>query len=138
MIDLNTEYGQRVARRLAEERIGWLTTVDGSGTPQPRPVWFLWQEGSLLIYSRPGTRKLEHIARSPRVALNLDGDGLGGDIVVLTGTAAVDGGAPPADQVPAYVEKYSVAMQRIGMTAEQFARVYSVAVRVTVDRLRGH
>lgn len=138
MIDLNTEYGQRVARRLAEERIGWLTTVDGSGTPQPRPVWFLWQEGSLLIYSRPGTRKLEHIAGSPRVALNLDGDGLGGDIVVLTGTAAVDGGAPPADQVPAYVEKYSVAMQRIGMTAEQFARVYSVAVRVTVDRLRGH
>ncbi len=59
MIDLNSEYGQRVARRLAEERIGWLTTVDGSGMPQPRPVWFLWQEGSLLIYSQPGTRKLE-------------------------------------------------------------------------------
>ncbi len=138
MIDLNTEFGQRVARRLAEERIGWLTTVDATGTPQPRPVWFLWQEGSLLIYSRPGTRKLEHIARSPRVALNLDGDGMGGDIVVLTGTAVNDGNAPPADQVSAYVEKYSAGMQRIGMTAEQFAQVYSVAVRVTVDHLRGH
>lgn len=138
MIDLNTEFGQRVARRLAEERIGWLTTVDATGTPQPRPVWFLWQEGSLLIYSRPGTRKLEHFARNPRVALNLDGDGMGGDIVVLTGMAVIDGNAPPADQAPAYVEKYSAAMQRIGMTAEQFAQTYSVAVRVTVDHLRGH
>lgn len=138
MIDLNTEFGQRVARRLAEERIGWLTTVDASGTPQPRPVWFLWQEGSLLIYSRPATRKLEHIARNPRVALNLDGDGMGGDIVVFTGVAVIDSSAPPADQIPAYVERYSTGMQRIGMTAAQFAQVYSVAVRVTVDHLRGH
>ncbi len=38
MLDMNTEFGQRVARRLAEERIAWLTTVDSSGTPQPRPV----------------------------------------------------------------------------------------------------
>lgn len=138
MIDLNTEYGQRVARRLAEERIGWLTTVDGSGTPQPRPVWFLWQEGSLLIYSRPGARKLEHIARNPRVALNLDGDGLGGDIVVLTGSAQIDTAAPPADQVPAYVEKYAGGIARIGMTPEKFAQAYSVAIRVTVSGLRGH
>ncbi|MCB9129858.1 MAG: TIGR03667 family PPOX class F420-dependent oxidoreductase [Anaerolineales bacterium] len=99
MIDLNTEFGQRVARRLAEERIGWLTTVDATGTPQPRPVWFLWQEDILLIYSRPGTRKLEHIARNPRVSFNLDGDGLGGDIVVLTGVAAINDSAPPADQM---------------------------------------
>ncbi len=138
MIDLNTEYGQRVARRLAEERIGWLTTVDGSGMPQPRPVWFLWQEDSLLIYSRPATHKLEHIARNPHVALNLDGDGLGGDIVVLTGSAQIDPAAPPADQSPAYVGKYADGMARIGMTARQFASVYSVAIRLTVSGLRGH
>ena len=138
MIDLNTEFGQRAARRLAKERIGWLTTVDALGGPQPRPVWFLWQEDILLIYSRPGTRKLEHIARNPRVSFNLDGDGLGGDIVVLTGVAAINDSAPPADQMPDYVEKYSAGMQRIGKTAEQFAGVYSVAIRVTVDHLRGH
>lgn len=138
MIDQSTEFGQRVARRLAEERIGWLTTVDASGAPQPRPVWFLWQEDSLLIYSRPGTRKLEHIARNPRVSLHLDGDGQGGNIVVFSGVAAIDGAAPPADQVPAYVEKYSSGIERIGMTAQAFAQVYSVAIRVTVDRLRGH
>ena len=138
MIDGNTEFGQRVARRLAEEQIGWLTTVDSTGTPQPRPVWFLWQDNSLLIYSRPGTRKLEHIVRNPRVSLNLDGDGRGGDIVVLTGVAEIDLQAPPANQLPAYVEKYRAGFERIGMTAPAFAQVYSVAIRVHVDKLRGH
>ena len=138
MIDLNTEFGQRVARRLAKERIGWLTTVDALGGPQPRPVWFLWQDDNLLIYSRPATRKLAHIAHNPRVALNLDGDGMGGDIVVLTGVAQIDPAAPSADQVPDYVEKYADGFARIGMTAQQFAGVYSVTIRVAVNGLRGH
>jgi PPOX class probable F420-dependent enzyme len=138
MIDLKSEFGQRVARRLQEDGIIWLTTVSSDGTPQPRPVWFLWDGESFLIYSRPATQKLGHIARHPRVSLNLDGDGRGGDIVVFTGTARVEPDAPPADQVPAYVEKYGWGFQRIGMTPAQFAESYSVALRIRPDRLRGH
>jgi hypothetical protein len=41
MIDTSTKFGQRVAQRLEEERVIWLTTVDGQGIPQPRPVWLL-------------------------------------------------------------------------------------------------
>jgi hypothetical protein len=48
MIDTNTEFGQRVARRLAEERIAWLTTIDSNGAPQPRPIWFLWDGATFL------------------------------------------------------------------------------------------
>ncbi|MFQ5612516.1 MAG: hypothetical protein ACE5H9_10325 [Anaerolineae bacterium] len=40
-IDLSTEFGLRVARRLREERIIWLTTLRADQTPQPSPVWFL-------------------------------------------------------------------------------------------------
>jgi PPOX class probable F420-dependent enzyme len=138
MIDTTTEFGQRVARRLAEERIAWLNTVDSNGIPQPRPVWFLWNGATFLIYSRPGTAKLRHIAERPQVALHLDGDGLGGDIVVFTGQAAIDLSAPPADQLPAYVAKYQAGFARIGMTAAEFAASYSVAVRVTPLKLRGH
>ena len=42
MFETATEYGQRVARRLHQERIIWLTTIDSQNRPQPRPVWFLW------------------------------------------------------------------------------------------------
>jgi PPOX class probable F420-dependent enzyme len=138
MIDTNTEFGQRVARRLAEERIAWLTTIDSNGNPQPRPVWFLLDGKTFLIYSRPGTAKLRHIAERPQVALNLDGDGLGGDIVVFTGQAAIDPAAPPADRVPDYVAKYQPGFARIGMTPAEFAASYSVALRVTPLKLRGH
>lgn len=134
----SNDFGRRAERRLREEGIIWLTTVDRSGRPQPRPVWFLWDGESILIYSQPGAQKIKHIVAKPHVALNLDGDGRGGDIIVLIGDARVDTEVLPADQVPAYVEKYAWGFERIGMTAAQFAATYSVALRVTPVHLRGH
>lgn len=137
-IDTSSEFGARVARRLGSELIGWLVTVSPDGTPEPSPVWFLWDGASLLVYSRPNTPKLRNIAANPRVSLHLDGNGTGGDIVILTGEARIDPSAPPADTLPAYTAKYAARIQAIGMTAEQFGRAYSVAIRVTPTRLRGH
>jgi len=137
-LDTTTEFGRRVARRLREELIAWLVTVRPDQTPQPVPVWFLWDGQTFLVYSQPDTPKLRNIARSPRVALHLDGNGTGGDIVVLTGEARVVPDAPPANEIPAYVEKYRQGMTGIGMTPETFARAYSVALRVTPTRLQGH
>jgi PPOX class probable F420-dependent enzyme len=138
MLDLTTEFGRRVARRLEEEPVIWLTTVGHDLSPQPRPVWFWWDSESFLIYSRPNTHKLRHIARNPKVALNLDGDGRGGDIVVFTGEAQVAQDIPPADQVLAYVKKYREGFARLQMSPEEFAASYSVPVRVRPISLRGH
>jgi PPOX class probable F420-dependent enzyme len=137
MIDLSTEFGQRVARRLEEEYTVWLTTVDASGTPQPRPVWYLWDDESFLIYSRPHTHKLDHIQRNPHVALHFDSNGRGGDIVVFAGEARVADDMPPADQVPDYIDKYRLGLERLDMTPEGFARSYAVPIRVTPTKLRG-
>ena|SRR5215510_3922765 len=137
-IDTGTKFGQRAARRLRDEMIYWLVTVDAGGTPQPSPVWALWDETMFLIYSQPNTPKLGNIARHPRVALHLDGDGHGGDIVTVTGEAHLAPDAPPADRVQEYVTKYREGMRAIGMTPESFARAYSVALRITPRHLRGH
>jgi PPOX class probable F420-dependent enzyme len=137
-IDTSTEFGQRAARHLAEDRIVWLTTVDPDGTPQPSPVWFLWDGETALIYSQPNTPKLRNIEQNPRVSLNFAGDGYGGDIVILTGEAAIHPDGAKANAVPGYVEKYRDGMQRIGMTPDGFAQAYSVPVRVRPTRLRGH
>jgi PPOX class probable F420-dependent enzyme len=138
MIDLSTEFGQRVQQRLVEERIIWLTTVSERSAPQPRPVWFLWDGETFLIYSRPNTYKLRHIKHNTNVSLNLDGNGMGGDIVVFTGEARFAEDVPPADQVPEYVEKYHEGFRRLGMSNEEFADTYSEALRVTPLKLRGH
>ena len=138
MFDTSTEFGKRVERRLKEERIIWLTTVDADNRPQPRPVWFLWDGETFLVYSRPKTHKLSHIGHNPVTSLHFDGDGEGGDIVVFSGEARLDPDAPAADDIAAYVEKYEAGFKRIGMTAEEFAGSYSVAVRIKPTSLRGH
>lgn len=138
MIDLSTDFGARVARRLNAELIIWLTTVGTDGTPQPSPVWFLWDGQTLLIYSQPNTPKLRNIERNPKVALNFDSDGQGGDIIILAGTAAFDPQAPPVHEVAPYVEKYRERIAGFGITPEDFGKAYSVALRVTPTKLRGH
>lgn len=138
LLDVNTPFGERVARRLREEHIIWLTTVAADGTPQPTPVWFLWDQDEILIYSLTGAKRLEHIARNPHVSLNFDGNGRGGDIIVITGQARVSPQDPPADQFPAYVEKYNDFITRSFKTPENFARKYSVSLRITLAKVRGH
>lgn len=139
MIDETTEFGARAARHLREEIVVWLTTVTPAGQPLPNPVWFLWDEqDSVLLYSLADAARLGNIEANPRVSLNFAGDGGGGDIVVLSGRAAPDPDAPPADEVEAYAEKYAAGFKRLGVTAEQFAQRYAVPVRIELKRLRGH
>lgn len=137
-LKLDTEFGARVLQRLQSEPIIWLTTVNASGMPQPSPVWFLWEAGSVLIYSKPNVPKLRNIARNPSVALNFDGNGQGGNIIVLTGTAQIEADAAPAHRVAEYAQKYGAYMARNGWSHEKFAQLYSVAIRVTPQDVRGH
>lgn len=138
MLDESTEFGQRATRRLRDELLAWLTTVDGRGTPQPVPVWFLWDgQSSILLYSRPGTAKLENIERNKRASLHLDGNRKGGDIVVCLGEIRVSDD-PPADRVPDYVAKYAELINANRWTPESFASDYSVPLRIEISRVRGH
>jgi PPOX class probable F420-dependent enzyme len=132
-------FGSRAAQRLREAYVIWLTTVGGDGTPQPNPVWFLWDgDASLLVYNRPNAHRLTHLDARPNLALHVDGDGRGGDIVVLAGTARRAPEVPPADQHADYVAKYGDGMRRVSGSLEQFARDYAVPVRIDIRRIRGH
>ncbi len=137
-IDTSTDFGARVERHLESDQVVWLTTVGPDLTPQPSPVWFLWDGETALIYSQPETPKLRNIGQRPRVSLAFNSTPSGGDVVVLTGDAWLDADAPPATAVPAYIGKYTGGIADIGMTPDEFARGYSVAVRVRPTRLRGH
>jgi PPOX class probable F420-dependent enzyme len=137
-IDESTEFGARAARRLREEVVVWMTTITPAGAPVPRPVWFIWDGAdTVVMYSRPQLR-IRNIESNPHVTLNFDGDGGGGDIVVLSATAAVDRDLPAANESPEYLAKYDEHITRIGMTPDSFAEAYSVPVRVRLEKLQGH
>jgi len=139
LFDTSTDYGRRVQRRLQAEPIIWLTTVTASGQPIPVPVWFLWDgDAEVFIYSQPDTPKLHSIAGQPKVSLNFDSDGTGGNIVQFDGEAHHDTAAPPASDVDAFIDKYRNGLESLETTPEGFASSYSAVVRVRLTKLRGH
>jgi len=108
----------------------WLTTVDPKGAPQPSPVWFLWSGSEILIYSEPDKPKLRNIEQNPRVSLHFDGDGQGGDIVIIRGQARIAMAEPPATDVPDYARKYDAGgfYKRTGFSGAAFARRRVLAI----------
>jgi PPOX class probable F420-dependent enzyme len=138
MLDTSTEIGMNIARRLKEEQIIWFTTVRADGMPQPIPVWFLWDGETFLIYSQPKAKKLQNLARQPQVALNLNSDSEGGDILIIFGQATIDPNAPPAHLNPAYLEKYREGIANINMSPEEMGLEYSIAIRVKPERIRNY
>jgi PPOX class probable F420-dependent enzyme len=137
MVDFSDELGARAQERLTTEQVIWLTTVAPSGTPQPRPVWFLWDGSAFLIYSQPTAKKLAHIARNPQVALHFNSTPDGDDIQVFLATATIDRNPPLAHDLHAYLAKYRAAIEDIGMTPETFSATYNVLVRAVPTKLRG-
>jgi PPOX class probable F420-dependent enzyme len=144
--DPGTPFGDTVRRRLREETIIWLTTVGRSGTPQPNPVWFLWQpdagsawgDGSFLIFHDGSSARLSSLVERPRVALNFNSIE-GGGITVFTGAVEVLEGHPLAHEVPEYVAKYGPQVEETGTdrSLETFMAKYSVVTRIRPEKVRG-
>lgn len=136
-LDPSTPFGARVVRRLQEEQVIWLTTTSQDGTPQPNPVWFLWDGEAIWIYTEPGSYKVRNIRHNPHVALNFDAGEGGEDVMVFTGTAILDENPPLAHHNPAYLEKYRQGIVDIEMTPESMGEQYSLTIRVKPEKLRG-
>jgi PPOX class probable F420-dependent enzyme len=135
-LDPSTPAGARALERLATEKIGWLTTINPDGVPQSSPIWFLWADGELLIYSHRRAPRNGNIADRPWVAFNLNTDATGDEVVTMEGTARIDAAGRPASSDPAYVAKYGEKVAAYGWTFEWFDGEYPVVVRVTPTRWR--
>jgi PPOX class probable F420-dependent enzyme len=138
MIDLNSSFGGAVKQYLENEYVIWLTTVDSNLTPQPRPVWFIWEDGSFLIFSQAKAYKVAHIKKNPKVALHFNTDETGDKhVIVFVGEASIEAKCPPAHEIPDYLEKYKQGISDLDMTPEEFSNEYPVALRIRPSEIRG-
>jgi PPOX class probable F420-dependent enzyme len=130
------EIGSPLAARFARERIAWLTTVRADGQPQSVPVWFVWEDGSFLIYSQRGKPKLRNIEGNPKVSVHLRGTDTGDDVVTIEATATPASDTPAADRVEHYIRKYSGLIDHYGWTPASFAEDYSEPIRLAPTTVR--
>jgi len=137
-IDTSTTFGADVIKRLEVQKLAWLTTMDSKGTPQPNPVWFIWDDGVIYIFSKPNQAKLSNIARSGRVAINLEATADEEHVTIFTGQAEIiDRADLPADVLGRSAERYKDGMTGIQMTRAEYEAAYAIPIRFTREKLRG-
>ena len=124
---------KHVVTRLKRELVIWLATAGRDGVPHVVPVWFWWDGESILIYAVPG-QKVRDIQSNPNVALHLNTDPVGEDVVRMDGTAKIDPRLPPAYRVPGYVRKYRDQIKGFDWTPKVFSDQYHFAILVKPTR----
>jgi len=135
MLDLKTDFGSRVNKRLLEDAVIWFTTVSPNGTPTPNPVWFLWDGEIIIIYSQPNSYRIRNIKQNPKVALNLQGaDPLGNNVIIINGEATL---YPDCKNLyPGYLDKYIHHVSALETTVDEMAAAYSVEIRIKPVKIR--
>jgi PPOX class probable F420-dependent enzyme len=134
IFDPATPGGAHARARLVDDRIGWLTTVTASGQPQTAPIWFLWVDDEIIIYSDRRARRNLNLLTNPRVSFHLADDGVGGDIVTVEGEARIDPGYAPIPGNPAYLARYREWIDASLGGPEKMAETYSVPIRIMPTR----
>lgn len=122
--------------RLKKDLVIWLVTCGRDGHPHAVPVWFLWDGKTFLIYSVPGL-KVRDIEGNPNVALHLNADPEGEDVIRVDGNARIDPKQPPAYKATSYVRKYRELIKGFNWTPKVFSEQYHVAIRVRPTRFHG-
>lgn len=124
---------------LEHDTIAWFTTVAEDGTPHAVPVWFMWHDGRIVVFSEPDTVKVAHVRRGSRVLVHLQAGGrYGDDVVILTGTAEI------ADEAAVtyldrfreeYTKKYDAAIEAFGMAPDEMLAKYSTVIVTTPEKV---
>ena len=131
-LDASDPKQAHTAERLRADEILWLVSVRPNGRPHMAPVWFLWEEETILIFSKPENQKIRNLRQNPAVTVALDGTDRGDDVTVLDGVAALLDDPDVTTTLAAYASKYSDLLADMGWTAETMAKEYSQAIRITI------
>jgi PPOX class probable F420-dependent enzyme len=128
------ELTEQIERHLNDDAVVWLTTVSPTGEPVPRPIWFLWDNDSIVIYSLKTAARLRNIRSNPRVTVHFNATAEGSDVVVISGLAEIIPDATPPSEHQLYVQKYGTRVEEADYDFDYVDRDFGVAIRIQPQR----
>src|SRR5260370_35824360 len=82
LLDPSLDRDAHILDRLRANVIVWFGSVRPDGRPHFVPVWFLWEQGTILIFSQPN-QKVRNIGRNPNVTLTVDNTYDGEHVILI-------------------------------------------------------
>ena len=137
-LDPGDDVHARALARLESEQIGWLGSTGRDGYPHAVPVWFLWHEGVVLVFTQPKAAKTKNLRADPRAMFHLEAGDDGEQLQVLQGVVELSDEPSSAwfERVgDAFFEKYHAGFERLGWSRERMAADYSVVVVFRPEKL---
>ncbi len=123
-------------RRIADDRVVWLTTVTDSGVPAPNPVWFVPDGDDLVVFTSPTSRRVHNLTTRPVASLNFNCDARGGDVVVITADVEVTHGQRPS-AFPGYLARYEAdILGPLATTVDAIDETYDTRLRLHPRSIR--
>ena len=119
----------------AADLVLWLGTVTPSGRPTTRPVWFLYDDGDLLVFSEATAAKVRHVRKNPQVVVTFTSDPAAASVRVVDGTATVEEAVPSS--FPGYRAKYEADLATMGYDRARFDAEFHTLLRITPTRTWG-
>ena len=118
---------------LKEANVAVLATVDVKGRPHAAPVWYLYEEGDLIVSTGRGSQKHRNTERNPNVTLVVDRRSLPYFAAMVSGRAEI--GPPLSD-----AKRLELAARYLG---DEMGRAYvasteagnSVTIRLRPEKM---
>ncbi|KQR17292.1 pyridoxamine 5'-phosphate oxidase family protein [Cellulomonas sp. Leaf334] len=133
LLDDGTPAAAHLSERLTTAPVIWLATVDGHGRPHAVPVWFVWADPRIAMFTPAGTAKVRHVRANPAVALHLDTQDDGGRVITLSGAATLDVPDEVDQARSAFAAKYEPALG--GAPISGWFATFDQPVTVEVERI---
>jgi PPOX class probable F420-dependent enzyme len=84
-----TMSGAQIEAFLQAPRHAILATINGDGSPQLSPVWFIYEEGRLYISAGVEAVKVRNLRNDPRLSVCIDAGHSDARYVILRGVATI-------------------------------------------------
>lgn len=125
-------FARKVEEFLKGAHFGKLATLMKDGRPQVTPIWYVYEDGKLLVNTTTDRVKFRNVRRDPRVSLLVD-DGY--SYVAFFGTARVAAERDPKKDIEALAIRYHGEEKGRKAARERYWKMDRVTLEIVADRV---
>ena len=135
MLDMTDKRHARVDSRLRSDLMMWLSSVRPDGRAHLVPVWFLWQDEVIYIFSKPD-QKVRNLKQNTSAMVGIDDTKGGNDPMMLAGDVELMKHTDlPAGIQEAYAEKYAERLKESNWAMDWYVGEYSEVIKFTPNKV---